>query len=187
MEVTTAIPTLETLLQDNKINKVFLDFMVKSHAEENLEFWLECEIFKHLCDEAEMRQEAKRIFTTHLQTGADLEVNLEKKFKDEVQTKMEAETWDPTLFDKPQKRIHNVLSSDCVRIFLEKYPEGKVSPKMLRKSSIPPQSNILKLFQHYLETQQEKNSDLRSNTSSRLKPCWKCGERLSIAFGRKNQ
>ena len=61
------------------------------------------------------------MYRTYLATGSDLEVNLEKKYKDAVKQKMDMEIWDTSLFDRAQQRIHHILSSDCVMIFAEKH------------------------------------------------------------------
>jgi hypothetical protein len=56
-----------------------------------------------------------------LAAGSELEVNLEKKYKDTVKQKMDMGFWDTSLFDKAQQRIHHILSSDCVLMFTERY------------------------------------------------------------------
>jgi hypothetical protein len=61
------------------------------------------------------------LYQTYLALGSELEVNLEKKYKDAVKQKMELEFWDTSLFDKAQQRIHHILSSDCVMMFAERY------------------------------------------------------------------
>lgn len=58
--------SLEEILTHSKIGKLFLEFAIKSHTVDNLEFWLEAEIYKHLKEEETMQRTARQYVFIYL-------------------------------------------------------------------------------------------------------------------------
>jgi hypothetical protein len=56
--------TLEQILDDTKLSKLFLEFVLKAHAQDNLEFWLEVEIYKRIEDGLHLQRMGKRFVFT---------------------------------------------------------------------------------------------------------------------------
>jgi len=172
--------TLEEILSDNKLSRLFIDFVLKAHAEDNLEFWIEVEIYKRLSDGALMQKMGKRLFQTYLIPGAELEVNLERKYKEDVKQKLELEFWDVSLFEKAQKRIYHILSSDCVRMFVEKYPEIKHTnvAKIKIATANSPRLTLMKHLEQYQEFRRAEMGDETTSRSGfcRCCPCWRVNQ-----------
>jgi len=171
--------TLEEILTDPKLSRLFVDFVLKAHAEDNLEFWIEVELYKRLKDGSLLAKMGKRLYQTYLVAGADLEVNLEKKYKEDVRQKLDLEFWDVSLFEKAQKRIYHILSSDCVRMFVEKYPELKhTTPIKSKGAANSPRLTLLKHLETYQEFRRVESTDETSSRSSycRCCPCFRVNQ-----------
>lgn len=55
-----SVVTLEYILDDNKLSKLFLEFVLRSQAQDNLEFWIEVELYKRIKDGLILRKAGKR-------------------------------------------------------------------------------------------------------------------------------
>jgi len=179
MATSNTIPTLEDILSDAKLSRLFVDFVLKSHAEDNLEFWIEVEIYKRLKDGSLLQKVGRRLYQTYLVPGAELEVNLEKKYKEDVRQKLDLEFWDVALFEKAHKRIYHILSSDCVRLFIEKYPELKhVTPAKIKVAAAnSPRLTLMKHLEAYQEYRRAESLEETSRASAcRWCPCWRVNQ-----------
>ena len=52
--------TLETILEDSKLSKLFLDFVLKTQSQDNLEFYIEVEMYKRISDGLQLQKMGKR-------------------------------------------------------------------------------------------------------------------------------
>lgn len=109
--------TLEQILQSKPLSVMFISYLKKIHATEELEFWLEIEVFRRLTECMECMKEAKRIYARFLSDTSFSEINIAGGLRDEVRDTMENNVWDQRLFDNAQKSVYEALNFTCVRTF----------------------------------------------------------------------
>jgi len=181
--------TLEYILYDNKMSKLFVEFIIKAHAEDNLTFWLEVELFKRIKadDHATLHSIGQRIYNTYLQAGSVREVNLDKKYKDIIKQKIESNVWDVTLFNRAHQRIHHILSSDCVLIFAEKFIGPNAAEQNIRaeqtKADTSSRNTLLKKLAEYRELQQRERRETKLCKCISWKDFWSPSERPVMVVG----
>lgn len=140
--------SLEQILQSKPLSLLFLSYLKKIHASEELEFWLEIELFKRVTECMECMKEAKRIHSRFLSDHSFSEINIAGDLRDELLDKMESNLWDQRLFDNAQKSVYEALNLSCVRSFCA---ETKLNMTVRKRDSLNLSSTLYQLVEKYQE------------------------------------
>ncbi|CAH8668695.1 unnamed protein product [Schistosoma margrebowiei] len=108
--------SFEALLNDKYGLALFKDFLSTEFSDENIEFWIACQDYKHTTNPKKLAIKANQIFTEFIAVQANREVNLDSKTR--LQT--EADLSNPTVntLENAQKRIQALMEKDSYRRFL---------------------------------------------------------------------
>ncbi|KAF7221626.1 regulator of G-protein signaling 1 [Nothobranchius furzeri] len=109
--------SLNALLASPTGVTVFGAFLRSEFSEENLQFYLACEEYKHSSNNFSLHRRAKDISTMYIQPGAPREVNLDSKTRDQTLQLLQAPNHTSLL--PAQKRIFSLLDTDCYPRFLQ--------------------------------------------------------------------
>ncbi|XP_051271341.1 regulator of G-protein signaling 1 [Dicentrarchus labrax] len=109
--------SLNTLLASQTGVSVFGAFLRSEFSEENLQFYLACEQYRHSSNNFSLQRRAKDICATYIQPGAPREVNLDSKTRDLTIQLLQAPS--RTSLSHAQKRIFSLLDTDCYPRFLQ--------------------------------------------------------------------
>ncbi|XP_034560664.1 regulator of G-protein signaling 8 [Notolabrus celidotus] len=109
--------SLNALLACQTGVSVFGAFLRSEFSEENLQFYLACEQYKHSSNNFSLQRRAKDISSTYIQPGAPREVNLDSKTRDLTLQLLKAPSH--TSLNHAQKRIYSLLDTDCYPRFLQ--------------------------------------------------------------------
>ncbi|XP_062291618.1 regulator of G-protein signaling 8 [Scomber scombrus] len=109
--------SLNSLLASQTGVSVFGAFLRSEFSEENLQFYLACEQYRHSSNNFSLQRRAKDICTTYIQPGAPREVNLDSKTRDLTIQLLQAPSH--TSLSHAQKRIYSLLDTDCYPRFLQ--------------------------------------------------------------------
>ncbi|KAM9340111.1 uncharacterized protein ABDE67_015831 isoform 1-T2 [Symphorus nematophorus] len=109
--------SLHELLASQTGVSVFGAFLRSEFSEENLQFYLACEQYRHSSNNFSLQRRAKDICATYIQPGAPREVNLDSKTRDLTIQLLQAPSH--TSLSHAQKRIFSLLDTDCYPRFLQ--------------------------------------------------------------------
>ncbi|KAM4630084.1 uncharacterized protein ACJ7VT_022796 isoform 1-T3 [Polymixia lowei] len=109
--------SLNSLLESRTGVSVFGAFLRSEFSEENLQFYLACEQYRHSSNNFSLQRRAKDICATYIQPGAPREVNLDSKTRDLTIQLLQAPSH--TSLSHAQKRIYSLLDTDCYPRFLQ--------------------------------------------------------------------
>ncbi|XP_070702468.1 regulator of G-protein signaling 1 [Pempheris klunzingeri] len=109
--------SLNALLASQTGVSVFGAFLRSEFSEENLQFYLACEQYRHSSNNFSLQRRAKDICATYIQPGAPREVNLDSKTRDLTIQLLQAPSH--TSLSHAQKRIYSLLDTDCYPRFLQ--------------------------------------------------------------------
>lgn len=109
--------SLEGLLASQTGVSVFGAFLRSEFSEENLQFYLACEQYRHSSSNFSLQRRAKDISATYIQPGAPREVNLDSKTRDLTLQLLQAPSH--SSLSLAQKRIYSLLDTDCYPRFLQ--------------------------------------------------------------------
>ncbi|XP_077405557.1 uncharacterized protein LOC144037719 isoform X1 [Vanacampus margaritifer] len=109
--------SLDNLLANQTGVSVFGTFLRSEFSEENLQFYLACEQYKHSSNNFSLQRRAKDICTTYIQPGSPREVNIDSKTRDLTIQLLQAPS--RTSLSHAQKRIYSLLDQDCYPRFLQ--------------------------------------------------------------------
>ncbi|CAN9504142.1 unnamed protein product [Ophioblennius macclurei] len=109
--------SLEDLLASQTGASVFEAFLRSEFSEENLQFYLACEQYKHSSNNFSLQRRAKDISATYIQPGAPREVNLDSKTRELTLQLLQAPSH--SSLSHAQKRIYSLLDTDCYPRFLQ--------------------------------------------------------------------
>ncbi|KAM6899583.1 uncharacterized protein FYW49_017669 [Xenentodon cancila] len=109
--------SLNTLLASPTGVSVFGAFLRSEFCEENLQFYLACEQYRHSSNNFSLHRRAKDICATYIQAGAPREVNLDSKTRDLTVQLLQAPSHSSLVH--AQKRIYSLLDTDCFPRFLQ--------------------------------------------------------------------
>ncbi|MEQ2277922.1 hypothetical protein XENORESO_009813 [Xenotaenia resolanae] len=109
--------SLNALLASQIGVSVFGAFLRSEFSEENLQFYLACEQYRHSSNNFSLQRRAKNICATYIQPGAPREVNLDSKTRDLTLQLLQAPSHTSLL--PAQKRIYSLLDNDCYLRFLQ--------------------------------------------------------------------
>ncbi|KAJ8273820.1 hypothetical protein GJAV_G00105870 [Gymnothorax javanicus] len=116
-EVLSWAEGLDTLLSSRVGVSVFMAFLRSEFSEENLQFYLACEQFRHSSTNFTLQRRARDIYNTYIQPGAPREVNLDGKTRDLTMQLLQAPSH--SSLSHAQKRIHYLLEAHCYPRFLQ--------------------------------------------------------------------
>ncbi|XP_071775263.1 uncharacterized protein LOC139927141 [Centroberyx gerrardi] len=109
--------SLNALLASRTGISVFGAFLRSEFSEENLQFYLACEQYRHSSNNFSLQRRAKDICATYIQPGAPREVNLDSKTRELTIQLLQAPSH--TSLSHAQKRIYSLLDTDCYPRFLQ--------------------------------------------------------------------
>lgn len=109
--------SLNALLASQTGVSVFGAFLRSEFSEENLQFYLACEQYKHSSNNFSLHRRARDISTTYIQPGSPREVNLDSKTRDLTLALLQAPSH--ASLNHAQKRIYSLLDLDCYPRFLQ--------------------------------------------------------------------
>ncbi|XP_070841587.1 regulator of G-protein signaling 8 isoform X1 [Chaetodon trifascialis] len=109
--------SLNALLASQTGVSVFGAFLRSEFSEENLQFYMACEQYRHSSNNFSLQRRAKDISATYIQPGAPREVNLDSKTRDLTIQLLQAPSH--TSLSHAQKRIYSLLDTDCYPRFLQ--------------------------------------------------------------------
>ncbi|XP_029920102.1 regulator of G-protein signaling 8 [Myripristis murdjan] len=109
--------SLSDILASRSGVAVFGAFLRSEFSEENLQFYLACEQYRHSSNNFSLQRRAKDIYATYIQPGAPREVNLDSKTRDLTIQLLQAPSH--TSLSHAQKRIYSLLDTDCYPRFLQ--------------------------------------------------------------------
>ncbi|XP_039269817.2 uncharacterized protein LOC120344587 [Styela clava] len=107
--------TLDEMMKSKVALQAFREFLILEHSEENLDFWLDCEIYKSL-KSAKQTKMAFKIFSQYLARSAPREVNID--FETRARTEEKLKNPDNGTFIEPQNCIYNLMKCDTFRRFV---------------------------------------------------------------------
>lgn len=108
---------LTTLLSSPAGVSVFGAFLRSEFSEENLQFYLACEQYKHSSNNFSLQRRGRDICNTYILPGSPREVNLDSKTRDLTIQLLQAPSH--TSLNLAQKRIYSLLDTDCYPRFLQ--------------------------------------------------------------------
>ncbi|XP_031441978.1 regulator of G-protein signaling 1 isoform X2 [Clupea harengus] len=109
--------SLSNLLSSRTGLSVFGAFLRSEFSEENLQFYLSCEQYRHSSNNFSLQRRARDICATFIQPGAPREVNLDSKTRELTLQLLQAPSH--TSLSQAQKRIYSLLDTDCYPRFLQ--------------------------------------------------------------------
>ncbi|XP_026155862.1 regulator of G-protein signaling 1 [Mastacembelus armatus] len=109
--------SLNVLLASQTGVSVFGAFLRSEFSEENLQFYLACEQYRHSSNNFSLQRRAKDICATYIQPGAPREVNLDSKTRELTIQLLQAPSH--SSLSHAQKRIYSLLDTDCYPRFLQ--------------------------------------------------------------------
>ncbi|XP_072303496.1 uncharacterized protein [Eucyclogobius newberryi] len=109
--------SLSSLLSSHVGVSVFGAFLRSEFSEENLQFYLACEQYKHSSNNFSLQRRARDISNTYILPGSPREVNLDSKTRDLTIQLLKAPSH--TSLNLAQKRIYSLLDTDCYPRFLQ--------------------------------------------------------------------
>lgn len=116
-ELETWAQSLNSLLASRTGVSVFGAFLRSEFSEENLQFYLACEQYRHSSNNFSLQRRAKDIINTYIQPGSPREVNLDSKTRELTLQLLKAPSH--TSLSHAQKRIYALLDTDCYPRFLQ--------------------------------------------------------------------
>ncbi|MFT7811368.1 regulator of G-protein signaling 18-like [Arapaima gigas] len=109
--------SLSTLLSSRMGVSVFGAFLRSEFSEENLQFYLACEQYRHSSNNFSLQRRARDICSTYIEPGSPREVNLDCKTRELTLQLLRAPSRSSLLH--AQRRIYSLLDTDCYPRFLQ--------------------------------------------------------------------
>ncbi|CAB3362545.1 Hypothetical predicted protein [Cloeon dipterum] len=153
--------SFEKLLDDPNGMHAFSEFLKKEFSHENIYFWVACEKYRRLKDQAARKALAKNIFQKHLCSGAPEPVNVDSQARQA--TKDGLEEAKENLFVATQKQIFNLMKFDSYPRFLksDSYKDSSehfnLDPDLILHAKDEPNPGKLKKSQSDAEDRRRKS------------------------------
>ncbi|KAJ7986452.1 hypothetical protein DPEC_G00340030 [Dallia pectoralis] len=112
--------SLEHVLTNRYGLAMFSSFLRSEFSEENVEFWVACEVLKKTKSTVKMAMKARKIYEDFIQTEGPREVNIDHYTRDV--TLRNLVDLSPGTFDLAQKRIYALMERDSFGRFLRSEP-----------------------------------------------------------------
>ncbi|XP_026229515.1 regulator of G-protein signaling 5-like isoform X2 [Anabas testudineus] len=128
--------SLEMLLSTKCGQTAFRDFLKSEFCEENLDFWLACQEFKHLKRPEKLTQRAAGIYEQFIMDESPRQVNLDFYTRHIISQSLQQPG--PSCFIMAQKKIYGLMENDSFPRFIqsEKYKgflDAAYKPRGFRK------------------------------------------------------
>ncbi|XP_023665488.1 uncharacterized protein [Paramormyrops kingsleyae] len=111
--------SLNVLLASRTGQSVFGAFLRSEFSEENLQFYLACEQYRHSSTNFSLQRRARDICATYIEPGASREVNLDGKTRELTMQLLQAPS--RSSLCPAQRRIYSLLDTDCYPRFLQSH------------------------------------------------------------------
>ena len=109
----------KNVMDDELGRKFFASFLRDEYSEENLEFWLEVEIFRTLTVESdEQRTKRNGIYEMFVKPLSKKEVNIAGKTRQQIAENLEKEEVPQDLFDSAQSQVFSLMHRQSYPRFL---------------------------------------------------------------------
>ncbi|XP_061822775.1 uncharacterized protein [Nerophis lumbriciformis] len=109
--------SLDSLLASPTGVAVFAAFLRTEFSEENLQFYLACEQYRHSSTSFSLQRRAKDICATYIQPGSPREVNLDCNTRHQTIERLQTPTL--TSLSQAQRRIYSLLDTNGYPRFLQ--------------------------------------------------------------------
>lgn len=103
-------PEVEEILDDEELLLAFREFLYTTYANENLAFWIETEIFRHISDHDEMVKRCSEIFEKFCKPDSPQAINLD--WNTQILVKEAVKTPASLTFRRAQLEIWKVLKNE---------------------------------------------------------------------------
>ncbi|XP_030640099.1 regulator of G-protein signaling 2-like [Chanos chanos] len=109
--------SLDHLLSDKYGKVAFHIFLKSEFCEENIEFWMACEKFRHIKSPSKLRSKAKKIYEEFVKTESPKEVNLDFKTKEAILQALPFP--DQSCFLTAQRRVFFLMENNSYTRFIQ--------------------------------------------------------------------
>jgi len=111
----------EKMLADDLGLHVFTEFLKKEFSQENIQFWIECEKFKKLSDQEQIKTKANHIWKTYLHDTDDgsCRINIDSRTRQECEQSLQNQQANSQIFEKAQSQIFQLMKYDSYSRFLK--------------------------------------------------------------------
>lgn len=114
---------LEQTLADPELGLLFRQFLKDVYAGESLSFWATIEAFHEITEQEEIDKKAKDIYQKFFSPESDYELNVDSRTKNNLIAKIQKDPpYDITIFDEVQKKVYNLMETDCYSKFIVSKP-----------------------------------------------------------------
>jgi len=132
---------LEDVILEKTIMLRFIQWLHEKKCSENLRFWLECQLYKHLKEDNELKNEAKRLYETYFAGECSLNID-DNVLLEDLEVRMNL--CDRTVFMNVQNAVWSLIK-------LESFPKFRAEVgKNMNHKLRPKQFKGLKLNQGYV-------------------------------------
>jgi len=129
---------LQRILFDKRYCLLFREWLIDTECVENLDFWVEVELYKRevMSQEARLAR-AQNIIKKYFEENGDIELNLDAELKNEIEHKLKGEL-DSSTFNDAQLAVLRLLETSCCPRFLRsaKYKNRAKTPEIVVGSSL---------------------------------------------------
>ncbi|KAJ8270283.1 hypothetical protein GJAV_G00112510 [Gymnothorax javanicus] len=115
----------------DRLNGEQTAFLVSEYSEENLDFYLACEDYRHSTSTAKLFIKAKKIYEEFIGSDAPREVNIDHETR--AITKRNLEQPSPSCFDRAQSKIYTLMEKDCYPRFLQSAMYSELNGPLCRQ------------------------------------------------------
>ncbi|EDV22744.1 uncharacterized protein TRIADDRAFT_58629 [Trichoplax adhaerens] len=160
---------IELLLVDPAGIRIFYEYLMKEHSEENILFLHACQKFKKLptTEIAEIKKFSSAIYRTYLADDAAMPINVDYIVLKTIRKYLKSPN--VTMFDMAQRQIINLLKFDSYQRFLNSELYKTLLSKEAEKKLVL-NNEIDVLIDHvFVTTSENLNADKKTNENKNLK------------------
>jgi len=110
--------TLEVVLRDPVLLKLFQEWTSQNLCSENLDFWFDADNFKNIDDKDQMQHEARRIFQRYVREKAQCQINLDFETREVLEEKIKTQI-SRDMFLHAQHIIFEAMKYDSLTKFMD--------------------------------------------------------------------
>ncbi|KAM9283931.1 regulator of G-protein signaling 13 [Morus bassanus] len=108
--------SFEKLITSKYGPMMYKTYLKTEHSDENIEFWLACEVYK-ITSQKKRTSMARKIFTSYIQPKAPNEINIDSPVRKAIIRNIQEPT--QSCFDEAQRIIYMHMERDSYPPFLE--------------------------------------------------------------------
>ncbi|NWR83861.1 RGS13 protein, partial [Furnarius figulus] len=109
--------SLEKLVTSKYGPVIYKTYLKTEHSDENIEFWLACEVYKKITSQRKRIAMARKLFTSYIQPQAPNEINIDSPVRKAITRNIQEPT--ESCFDEAQRIIYMHMERDSYPRFLE--------------------------------------------------------------------